>query len=100
MKSSQATDITISECTARASGNNADAGYKLLHALPSRILKMREVAQRASLLLLSEEKAWNMPPKLVDLLDESSSKGLRETYDIKLPSQRRHNVMLRKSLKR
>ena len=58
---------------------------------------MREVAQRASLLLLSEQMTWNMPPGPVDHLNESPSK-VGATYDIALPSQRTLNFMLRESL--
>ncbi|MDI1489487.1 MAG: hypothetical protein OHK93_008766 [Ramalina farinacea] len=52
---------------------------------------MREVAQRASLFLLSEEKNWNTPPELEYFFNETHFKGLRATYDIKLPSQQQVN---------
>ena len=68
--------------------SNAARGYKALHMSSSRIKSMRQVAQRASLLLFSVEKNWNMPPDLEYYLNESQSKGTRATYDIKLPSQR------------
>lgn len=68
--------------------SNAARGYKTLHISPSRKRNMREVAQRASLFLLSEEKNWNTPPELEYFFNETHFKGLRATYDIKLPSQR------------
>ena len=60
---------------------------------------MREVAQRASLLLLSEPMTWNVPPGLGDHLNESPSE-VGATYDIALPSQRMLNCMLRESFNR